>query len=251
VTATDPWPPPQFHAEVTSTNDLAMQLALRGAPEGSAVLAGRQTAGRGRFGREWFSPADAGLYLSVVARPDRATRSWSLLTLAAGVAAAEAVEIATGLRCDLKWPNDIVIGRPWRKLGGVLCESAERAVVIGIGLNLRAAAYPPDIADRATAIEVELGREIESSALSATLMRSLQDALAQLRAGGHDRICEAWRTRARSGLGGRVVRWREQGHERRGRARDIDANGALLVEAEGQVVRVIAGEVTWEPWTRE
>ncbi len=251
MTASESWPAPQYHAEVASTNDLAMQLALRGAPEGTAVQAGRQTAGRGRFGREWFSPADAGLYLSVIARPDPAPRSWSLLTLAAGVAAADAIERATGLRCDLKWPNDVVIGRPWRKLGGVLCESAERAVVIGIGLNLRAAAYPPGIANSATAIEVELGREVESSMLSAALMQSLQATLAQLRTGGHDQICDEWRRRARSGLGGRAVRWSEQGRERRGRARDIDSDGALLVEAEGQVVRVIAGEVTWEPWARE
>ena len=251
MTDTDAWPPPQYHAAVASTNNLAMQLALRGAPEGTAVQAGRQTAGRGRFGRQWFSPPDAGLYLSVIARPDREPRSWSLLTLAAGVAAAEAIEATTGLRCDLKWPNDLVIGRPWRKLGGVLCESTERAVVIGVGLNLRAAAYPPEIADRATAIEVELGREIDASALSGALMRSLQAALAQLRAGAHDQICDAWRMRARAGLDGRAVRWGQEGNERRGRARDIDADGALLVEAEGRVVRVIAGEVTWEPWTRE
>ena len=167
------------------------------------------------------------------------------------IAAAESIEVASGLRCDLKWPNDIVIGRPWRKLGGVLCESSERAVVIGIGLNLRAAAYPPDIADRVTAIEVELGREIDSAALSGALMRSLQAALAQLRAGAHDQICDAWRSRARSGLDGRAVRWGQEGSEHRGRARDIDADGALLVEAEGRIVRVIAGEVTWEPWTRE
>jgi len=176
VTATDPWPPPQYHAEVTSTNDLALQLALRGAPEGSAVQAGRQTAGRGRFGREWFSPADAGLYLSVVARPDRAPRSWSLLTLAAGVAAAEAIERTTGLRCDLKWPNDLLIDG--KKFCGILTEmNAEatrvRHIVIGIGINVNHASFPTELQTIATSLRLASGKELSRVELCAALLKSL------------------------------------------------------------------------------
>ena len=127
-----------------------MALAHAGAAEGTAVLAGAQRAGRGRLGRTWFSPPGAGLYLSV----DRAAAGRR-----AGTGVADAgrrrrgrrrrFEAATGLAIELKWPNDLVTGRPWRKLGGLLCESAGSgafvdAVVVGIGVNVRPAAYPPD-----------------------------------------------------------------------------------------------------------
>src|SRR5439155_4982688 len=139
--------------------------------EGTVVLADAQTAGRGRRGREWFSPPGSGLYVSVVLRPgrslsgstDRATR---LLTLAAGVALVEAVETATGLAVDLKWPNDLYVGR--HKLAGILAEGAgdaNDAIVLGYGINVRAAAYPPELRDRATSLESELGRSVDRARL--------------------------------------------------------------------------------------
>ncbi len=155
-----------YVTDVDSTNTAAMALAHAGAAEGTAVLAGAQRAGRGRLGRTWFSPPGAGLYLSVIVRPPAGAQGLALLTLAAGVAVAQAIEEATGLAIELKWPNDLVAGRPWRKLGGLLCESAGSgafvdAVVIGIGLNVRPSAYPPAIADRATSLEAELGRDVD------------------------------------------------------------------------------------------
>ena len=158
----------RYFADVESTNDVALALCNGGAPEGTSVLADVQRAGRGRRGRTWFSPPGAGLYLSVVVRMGESARTLPLLTLAAGVAAADAVAATSGLPLELKWPNDLVSGRPWRKLGGLLCEAAGPgpnvdAVVVGIGVNLRHVAYPTEIADRATSIETELGQALLSA----------------------------------------------------------------------------------------
>ena len=155
-------------------------MAATGDNEGAVVVADEQTAGRGRRGHAWFSPAGSGLYVSVVLMPARARvepmRATLLLTLAAGVALAEAIETETGLNVDLKWPNDIYVGR--RKLAGVLAEgtgrgSAVDVVVLGYGINLRTAAYPPELADRATSLESEIGRVVDrQSVLVATLDRA-------------------------------------------------------------------------------
>ncbi|HUL73979.1 MAG TPA: biotin--[acetyl-CoA-carboxylase] ligase [Vicinamibacterales bacterium] len=241
----------RYFPEVDSTNDIALQLAAAGAPAGTSVLADVQRAGRGRRGRAWFSPPGAGLYLSVVVRLPDAAATLPLLTLAVGVAVADAVSTTSGLPIELKWPNDLVIGRPWRKLGGLLCESTGTgaqvdAVVVGIGINLRQVAYPPEIAERATSIETELGRPIERAALVVETLARVRDAVDRLRNGEGDWVCHEWRRLGRAGLGGASVTWSEQGVAHRGAARDIDDRGALLVETNGRVERLIAGEVTWE-----
>jgi BirA family biotin operon repressor/biotin-[acetyl-CoA-carboxylase] ligase len=245
----------RYVADVDSTNDVALELANAGAPEGTAVLADRQRAGRGRRGQSWFSPPGAGLYLSVVARPDGAIEGLSLLTLAAGVAVAEAVLAMTALPVELKWPNDLVIGRPWRKLGGILCESAGAgarvdAVVIGVGLNVRQAAWPPELADRATSLEAELGRPFGRSDLVVELLARLREALDRLRAGERDWVSRDWRRFGRAGFGGAPVRWTDPQGVHHGLARDIDADGALVVEAGGVLERLVAGDVVWERLSR-
>jgi len=252
----------QYFSDVASTNDIALALASSGAPEGASVLAGAQHAGRGRRGREWFSPDGAGIYLSVVLRP-RTSGPISLLALAAGVATARAVHAATALPVELKWPNDVVIGRPWRKLAGLLCESAGTAanldaVVVGIGINVNLAAYPPELARRATSLEAELGRPVDRAAIVVECLAGLAAMAAELRADRSDTILSEWRRLGRAGLDGAQVRWFDHGEERRGTARDIDLDGALLVEpadssaARGRgMERLIAGEVTWERLSRD
>lgn len=246
----------RYFAEVDSTNDIALSLCAAGAQEGTSVLADVQRAGRGRRGRTWFSPPGAGLYLSVVMRPPSSARTLSLLTLAAGIAAAEAVTTTSGLPVELKWPNDLVTGRPWRKLGGLLCESvgpgaSVDAVIVGIGINLRTVAYPPELADRATSIETELGRSIERAALVVEVLARLRDALNQLRDGEVRWVAQEWRRWGRAGLGGAPVTWIDQHGPRRGVAQDIDEDGALLVESSGRIERLVAGEVTWERLSRD
>jgi BirA family transcriptional regulator, biotin operon repressor / biotin---[acetyl-CoA-carboxylase] ligase len=165
----------EFLPETGSTNDIALHRAHDGAPHGTVVVADMQTAGRGRRGRAWHSPPEAGVYLSAVLRAEAWAGALSLLTLAAGVAVARAIGSATGLAVELKWPNDVVIGRPWRKLAGILSETAAAtprvdAVVVGIGVNVRGGSFPPEIAHRATALEIELGRPVDRVAFIIELL---------------------------------------------------------------------------------
>ena len=241
-----------YRVEADSTNDLALSIALAGAPEGTAVLADTQHAGRGRRGREWVSPRGAGLYVSVVMRPMEETTALPMLTLGAGIAVARAIATSSRLPVELKWPNDIVIGRPWRKLGGVLCESVGagtrvEAVVVGIGLNVLHAALPAHLTSAATSIEAELGRPVERGHLLVDLLGELRRVFEHIHAGQRDELRRAWREFGHRGLAGAFVTWQDGGRDLRGRARDIDADGALLVETATGVVRVIAGEISWEP----
>jgi BirA family biotin operon repressor/biotin-[acetyl-CoA-carboxylase] ligase len=239
----------RYCAEAESTNDLALELAAGGAAAGTSVLADFQRAGRGRRGHGWFSPPGAGLYLSMILRPV-APAILSLVTLAAGAAVAASIGAAYGLPVELKWPNDIVIGRPWRKLGGLLCEAVGTgprvaAVIVGVGVNLRQVAYPRDIVRTASSIEGELGRGVERTPLVVEILAATRRMAAALAAGDDEAIRREWRRFGHAGMDA-DVRWHDQGIDRRGRARDIDIDGALLVESGGRVERLIAGDIRWE-----
>lgn len=235
---------PIWFDEVGSTSDIAVGLAERGAAEGTLVAANAQTAGRGRLGRTWASPPGAGLYVSVILHPPRPS---SLLTLATGVAVSRALLASTGLATALKWPNDVFVGR--RKLAGILAEGGTGAdgrpfVVLGIGINVLAAAYPPDVAARATSLEAELGRASDRGLVLAELIAAVDAAIVRLRAGDEARLLAEWRQLA-APLLGRPVEWDEGESSLTGVARDVDEQGALLVESGGQLRRVVGGEVRW------
>ena len=230
----------RWHESVPSTMDVASALAHDGARHGVVVGADTQTAGRGRRGSTWVSPPFAGLYFSFIARPRAA--DLSLLTLAAGVAVREGIAHATGLAADLKWPNDLIIGR--RKLAGILAEglsigSASQAVIIGVGVNVQPAAYPPDVESRATSIEGEIARPIDRDALLAAILDALWDRLATLEQRPGD-ILQAWRAASPNAIGTRVE-W----DGRHGVTAGIDDSGALLVNTGAGVERIIAGELRW------
>ena len=234
-----------------STNDVAARLAESGADEGTIVVAAGQTAGRGRHGRVWFSPPGAGLYVSVIVRPvsdeSNDENPAALLTLASGVAIAEAVRAVTGLPAEIKWPNDVLIGG--RKLAGILAEAAVQAgrlqfVVVGFGVNLQPAAYPPELAPRVTSIEAETFRPADRAVLVAEILAAMSERCADLRAGRFDAILSAWRRLAPS-LPGARVEWESPAGVVRGRAEDIDRHGALLVRVDGKLERIVAGEVRW------
>ena len=228
----------RWYASVGSTSDFAARVAEHGADEWTIVAADEQTAGRGRLGRSWTSRPGAGLYFSVVLRPP--AHAVPLLTLAAGVAVADAIEVSTGLTVDLKWPNDVMVAA--RKLGGILAEAGAGFVILGIGLNVHPAAYPPEIAQRVTSLEAELGRRVDRGVVFAAaldaLLRTYQDLCA-----GRD-ILQAWRRRA-SRLLRRQVTFEAAGGRESGLAYDVDDTGALLVRTPAGISRVIAGEVTW------
>jgi BirA family biotin operon repressor/biotin-[acetyl-CoA-carboxylase] ligase len=238
-------------AKTGSTNDVATHLAELGAEEGTVVVAEAQTSGRGRLGRVWFSPPGAGLYVSVILRPAHARapdgNPAALLTLAAGVAIAEAVRSVTGLPAEIKWPNDIVIGR--RKLAGILAEAAAehgrlQFVVLGFGINLLSAAYPPELASRATSIEAETSRPADRPVILAAVLAAIAERYADLHDGRFDAILGAWRRMAPS-LPSAMVEWDSPDGVVCGRAEDIDEQGALLVRVGEKLERVVAGEVRW------
>jgi BirA family biotin operon repressor/biotin-[acetyl-CoA-carboxylase] ligase len=235
-----------WHEEVASTNDVAIAAADGGAPEGVVIAANAQSSGRGRLGRSWESPPGAGLYVSVILRPPR--HVLPLVTIAAGVAVAEGIEAASGLSPGVKWPNDVYVGS--RKLAGILAEAGSSAagehVVVGFGVNLRTAAFPPDVAARATAIESELGRDVDRGLVLAECLAALADRYRLLQSGARDAVISAWRSRAAHHLG-RPVEWDTEHGVRRGIAHDIDSRGALLVRVDDRKVRVISGEVRWLP----
>jgi len=268
-----------YYPTIGSTNDVAASVvASRSAEafarrdvEGLVVVADEQTAGRGRRGRAWFSPPGSGLYVSVVLTTGRArvdpARATMLLTLAAGVAIAEGVDAATGLAVDLKWPNDLFVGR--RKLAGILAEShrpvldmPERdgarasgvgvgphasecdAVILGYGINVGPTAFPPEIADRATSLASELGRPIDRHQLFAETLAALARRYEDLLAGRFDAILDAWRRRAPAATGARV-QWATPSGRQSGITDGIDDQGALLVRVGDTVERIVGGELTW------
>ena len=241
-----------YFTTIGSTNDVAAMLASRDGSEGAVVIADAQTAGRGRRGRDWFSPPGSGLYVSVVLTPGRAQnavadRATRLVTLAAGVALSEAVAAGTGLVADLKWPNDLYVGR--RKLAGILAEGAggegrPEAIVLGFGINVSAAAYPSALGDRATSLESELGRPLDRATLLAESLAALSRRYDDLLAGRFDVILDAWRARAPGGNGARVA-WTTASGLRSGTTAGLDDEGALLVRVGDRIERIVAGEVQW------
>jgi len=247
----------EHFAEVPSTNDLALSRAAGGAPSGTVIVADAQHAGRGRLGRVWHSPPEAGLYVSVILRADSWEGTFSLVTMAAGVAVVKGLRAATGLDAELKWPNDVVVGRPWRKIAGILSETVSAsaqvdAVVVGIGINLRAGAFPPELADRASAVEVELGRPVDRAVCLVEVLVALADASARLAAGDRDWVTADWRRYGAAGLRNSPVSWHDGQQVRRGVAIGIDDSGALIVETRsGAPERIFAGEVKWERLGRE
>jgi BirA family biotin operon repressor/biotin-[acetyl-CoA-carboxylase] ligase len=232
-----------------STNDVALELAADGAAEGLVVIADEQTSGRGRQGRPWHSPAGSGLYVSIVLRPPPASRDGvraaSLVTLAAGVALAEGVEAVTALSAEIKWPNDLLIGR--RKLAGILAESAASdlaCVVLGYGINVRTREWPQEISQRATSLESELGRSIDRWVICAETIAAVSRRYRDLVDGRFDAILDEWRRRSPSSRDAGVA-WQTPAGPVSGVTAGIDDEGALLVRTGSGVERIVGGAVTW------
>jgi BirA family biotin operon repressor/biotin-[acetyl-CoA-carboxylase] ligase len=235
---------------VTSTMDVAQEAARTGASEGTVIVADAQTAGRGRRGRIWSSPPAAGLYLSFIFHPPLSpgpTSALPLFTLAAGVAVRAAIAQASGLMPDVKWPNDVVVGR--RKLAGILTEgidvgTARQTIILGVGINILAAAYSPEIALRATSLEAELGRAVDRAPVLEELLVAVAERYDRLRSGNTDDILREWREASPSARGARVT-WQVGDGVRQGLTSGVDDDGALRVETETGMERVISGELIW------
>ncbi len=247
---------PRLHSfsEVESTNKVASRLLAEGAVDGTVVVADRQTGGRGRAGRAWYSPAGAGVWLSVIRRLEWSPESASQVTLDVAVAVARAVEESTGLRPDLKWPNDLLLDG--RKCGGILTElrlapsAAGRptidGLIIGVGLDIHPLLdAPEDLASIAISLSEAAGRPLDRARCGRALVDAMgQGHRAMLARGRFDR--SGWLKR--SGMIGRWVQVTPPGAPTyRARVVALEASGALRVERGGVEELVIAGDVTLGP----
>lgn len=236
-----------FYEETDTTNNRARELALEGAPEGTLVVAEKQTAGRGRRGKVWESPLGTGIWMSLVLRPQIAPAEASVLTLLCGLATAEAIEAETGLSAGIKWPNDILING--KKAVGILtemdCEMSEVHFVIpGIGINVNTASFPPEIAEIATSLYLECGKTVSRRRLVHKVLERLEEHYETfLRTGSFAAMLEDYRKHCIT-LGKEVrVLGREPFFAE---ALDITPEGELLVRRadNGKEEVVFSGEVS-------
>jgi len=235
-------------ASTGSTNDDAKRAAHAGAPHGATFLADAQTAGRGRGGHTWHSPAGENLYLSIVLRPHVSPTAIASITLAVGVAVgrvvARAIEekaLASSERVTLKWPNDVYADG--LKIAGVLVEGQLRgdrvsSLVAGIGLNVRARAFPPDIARTATSLAIAGAPDLDRCRIVAALIAELGRVVSDFEASGLDALLPE--IRARDFLRDRRVRVADV----HGTACGVDDTGCLLLrEPSGSLRAIASGEV--------
>jgi BirA family biotin operon repressor/biotin-[acetyl-CoA-carboxylase] ligase len=237
--------------ETDSTNRVAAELARAGAPHGMAVIAEAQTAGRGRLGRSFFSPAYSNLYTSIVLRPDLDTASAPTLLLAAGVAVAETVIDVLGKAAELeiKWPNDVLLGG--LKTSGILMElGAEENRVsyailgIGVNLNLEREHFPDEFRDRATSLLSHSGNPVDRVDFTRRLFQNLENVLEEHAQGGLAQLRPRF-DRHFHMLGRKVTVAQVGGERIEGIAAGIAANGALQIDqATKQRIEVLAGDVT-------
>ena len=223
-----------------------MRQAKAGAPEGLCIVAREQTHGRGRQGRSWVSPRDAGLYFTVTLRPTLDLETWPLITLATAVAVSEALRESCKLRTDIKWPNDILFDD--RKLCGILAETVETsagmACVVGIGLNLTAESFPPELEDRATSIASATGQLVDRASLFTVLLQRFSHRYeALLKTNGPALVVRDWAW-ASSFANDRQVRVDTGSEVFTGRTCGLEADGALRVETPDRRIRIVrAGDV--------
>ncbi len=241
-----------FFESTGSTNPDAKRFAEEGAPHGTIVVADRQTAGRGRRGRSWESPAGKSIYFTIVVRPEFEPDKASMITLVVALAVAEAVREETGLSTGIKWPNDVVVNG--KKICGILTEMSMtpemneiQFLVAGVGVNVNQDSeedFTPELRGRAASLKMEAGRSIDRAALLARILQhfeedydlfektldlsELQERYEALLLGKDNRV--------------RVL---DPAGEYTGISRGINGMGELIVEKEdGETVRVYAGEVS-------
>ncbi len=230
-----------------STNIQAKADAENGAEHGSLVIADMQTAGRGRSGKSWSSPPGANVYFTLILKPRLAPEKAFMLTPVMALAVAEGISRSCGIEPRIKWPNDIVMDG--KKVCGILAEmSAEkgsvRYVVIGVGINVGQQDFPAEIADVATCLRKECGRDVSRQELVLEIMRAFEEYY-EIFAESEDLSGLTERYNGLLVNIGRRVRVLDPAGEYEGKAKGVDERGRLLVETEdGSIRQVYAGEVS-------
>jgi len=236
-----------FFEELESTNIQAGLAAEGGAGEGTLVVADSQTAGRGRRGRAWNSPAGVNVYFTLILKPSYEPGRASMVTLVMALAVSEAICETCGLRAEIKWPNDVIVNG--RKVCGILTEmnvqeGRIRYVIIGVGVNVGDQNFPAELAATATSLQRECGQRLPRAVLIANIMAAFEKYYEAFRQRG-DLSCILEKYNRCLVNMGKEVRVLDPKGEFQGIARGIRKNGELLVElADGSVTEVYAGEVS-------
>jgi len=236
------WPQPvSYFATIDSTMLEATRLAEAGCAHGAVVVADEQTAGQGRHGRHWHSEPNSGLYISIVLRPALGADSLPVLTLALGLAAADAIAEATNLECDLRWPNDVMMDG--HKVAGILVQLLDAAAIAGIGVNVNHSAFPPEIAAEATSLRIVSNRQYSREHLLVSLLGAVDRYCAVLAAEGKDKILAMFSQRSSYARNKRVKV--EQGASiLEGTTAGLDPSGFLMIRRDdGTEELVLAGGV--------
>ncbi len=231
-----------YYPSVSSTQDIAREAAVKGAHEGTTIVAEEQTKGRARLGRTWINPPGV-VAVSIILHPEMS--QLTRLTVMASLATSQCIEKATGLKTSIKWPNDVLING--KKLSGILIESALRGqavdwAVVGIGININFDPKSfPEIADIATSLSAELGREVSQLQVLLHLLDEMEQLYMALRE-GHS-IHEEWRSRLETL--GKQVEVTFGDHVEVGCAESVDDDGSLLLRrSDGTLISIIAGDVS-------
>ena len=234
-------------SETDSTNRYVKELAAAGAPEGTVELANKQSAGRGRIGRSFFSPEEKGIYMSILLRPDIELSRAVLITSMAAVAVARAVERISGIPAQIKWVNDIFLNK--KKVCGILTEAgidAERQTleyaVLGIGVNVGTMEFPEELKEIATSVSNECGFSVEKEALIDEILKELEAWYPTLWNGKF--LPES---KARSILLGKEIKVLDEkalGGSYPAKAVDINELGNLIIERDGKLQVLNSGEVS-------
>jgi BirA family biotin operon repressor/biotin-[acetyl-CoA-carboxylase] ligase len=235
-----------YFKETDSTNTRAKELAAQGAPEGTLVVSEAQREGRGRKGRDWFSPPASGIYISLILRPTVPPSEAPKITLLTAVVTAETLLSLTQLRVRIKWPNDILVNG--KKIAGILTEmstdmDAIDYVVVGLGLNVDTPRFPNDIREKATSIFMETGTHFSRVRLIKSYLKWYEQYYQIFKGIGFDPILKRWKELADI-IGKRiVVEMIDQ--TLTGEVQDIDSDGFLVLrDEEGKSIRIVSGDIT-------
>lgn len=233
--------------KTTSTNDDARLFAAKGAASGTVIVAEQQTAGRGRQGRQWISPANAGIYVSILLTSIPELAKAPLLGIMAATAVAKAIHRVTGAKAEIKWPNDIILHD--KKIAGILTESETKErgnyqIIIGVGINVNTPLSELPLRTRfpASSLRVELKNKVNRPLLLAAFLDNMYDNYKDWQNGKTDRALQMWSDAAYHK--GKIIHIRQHQSITNGTMLGIDPSGALLLQdADGNIQRFVSGEI--------
>jgi len=235
----------EWHFVIDSTMTVASRLAASGAPSGSVVGAEEQTAGQGRLGRTWHSEPGSGLYFSVILRHRFIPSTLPVVTLALGLAVSGAILQATGLVCDLRWPNDVLIrsNNSEGKCAGILTTLEGSAIIAGIGINVNHSQFPAELGGIATSLRLVSSRVQSRERLMIELLPAIDRYCALLETEGAEPILKMFAD-ASSYVAGRRVTVDQTGSMLLGTTAGLDASGFLILRGDdGRHHQIVAGGV--------